>query len=294
MTQDLLNLLVLWSVYLLFALGMSVVWGSIGVLNFAHGAIFMFSAFVGHLVSTRLDLGVPLTVLLCLLVGAVLAVVAHFLIIEPVLRATPNVAAAELRVLIASIGVAAVLVAVAQTVTRSAPFGFAAVELPVLDIAGARASVVQILIIVLGIGVALTVALLMRSSRGGLALRGIGLDPETASLMGVDRTRLAATLMAVAGGLAGLAGALLTYHLGSIVPETGDLMVIKAFAAIVLGGLGNVYGVMLGTLVLAVAETAVLTYTTGTWVDAVSFGLILLVLLVRPNGLLGRAEVRRT
>jgi branched-chain amino acid transport system permease protein len=294
MTQDLLNLLVLWSVYLLFALGMSVVWGSIGVLNFAHGATFMFSAFAGHLVSTRLDLGLPLTVLLCLLAGAVLAVITHFLVIEPVLRATRNVAAAELRVLIASIGIAAVLLAVAQTATRSAPFGFAPADLPVFEVAGARISAVQVLILVLGIGVALAVALLMRSSRAGLALRGIGLDPETASLMGVNRTRLAAALMAVAGGLAGSAGALLTYHLGSIVPETGDLMVIKAFAAIVLGGLGNVYGVMLGTLVLAVAETAVLTYTAGTWVDAVSFGLILLVLLVRPNGLLGRAEVRRT
>ncbi|WP_281689768.1 branched-chain amino acid ABC transporter permease [Pseudonocardia thermophila] len=294
MAHDLLNLLVLWSVYLLFALGMSVVWGSIGVLNFAHGATFMFSAFTGHLISTRLDLGVVPTVLLCLLVGAGLAVVAHFLIVEPVLRATPNVAAAELRVLIASIGVAAVLLAIAQTATRSAPFGFAPVAVPLIEVAGVRISLIQLLIIALGLGVSLGVAVLMRTSRFGIALRGIGLDPETASLMGVDRTRLAAAVMGVAGALAGLAGALLTYHLGSIVPETGDLMVIKAFAAIVLGGLGNVYGVILGTFVLAVAETAVLTYTPGTWVDAVSFGLILLVLLVRPHGLLGRAEVRRT
>ena len=96
------------------------------------------------------------------------------------------------------------------------------------------------------------------------------------------------------GGDAGLAGALLTFHLGAIAPETGDQLIIKAFAIIVLGGLGSMAGTVIGAYVLAGAETFVLIMNWGTWVDAVSFGLIFLILLVRPQGLLGRKEVRRT
>ena len=113
-------------------------------------------------------------------------------------------------------------------------------------------------------------------------------------MMGVDRRRLALLTMAVAGGLAGLAGVLLTYYLGSISPETGDAFLLKAFAAIILGGVGSIAGIVVGAMVLAGIETYVLVTTDGSWTPAIAFGLIFLMLLVRPNGLFGRQEVRRT
>jgi branched-chain amino acid transport system permease protein len=100
--------------------------------------------------------------------------------------------------------------------------------------------------------------------------------------------------MGVAGGLAGLAGVLFTFSIGAITPESGETLLVKAFAIIILGGVGSTLGVAVGAYILAFAETYVLVYTSGTWVEAISFGLIFAVLLLRPAGLFGRKEVRRT
>lgn len=113
-------------------------------------------------------------------------------------------------------------------------------------------------------------------------------------MMGIDRRRLAIATMTVSGALAGLSGVLFTFGLGAITPESGDTLLVKAFACIILGGVGSMIGVLFGSFFLAAAETLVLTQTTGSWVEAVSFGLIFLMLLVRPNGVFGRKEVRRT
>jgi branched-chain amino acid transport system permease protein len=105
---------------------------------------------------------------------------------------------------------------------------------------------------------------------------------------------MAVGVTAVSGGLAGLAGSLLTFQLGAITPSTGDQLLIKAFAAIILGGVGSIGGTVLGALTLAVVETLLLTFTSGTWVDGVSFALIFAILLLRPRGIFGAVEVRRT
>jgi branched-chain amino acid transport system permease protein len=112
--------------------------------------------------------------------------------------------------------------------------------------------------------------------------------------MGIDRRALALGTMAVSGAMAGLAGVLFTYSLGAIVPESGDTLLVKAFAIIILGGVGSMVGVLFGSYFLAACEVSILTNTNGSWVDAVSFGLIFLVLLVRPSGAFGRKAVRRT
>lgn len=293
--QDLLNVATLGSIYLLFSLGMALVWGTIGILNFAHGAIFMFSAFLGHLVTQKTELPLLGVVLVAVTAGAVMSVLTQLLAFQPIINRSKNQQAAELRILIAGIGVAAIPLALAQRVTRSSPFGFrSSYQAQVLDLFGLRITTTAAIIVLCGllIGISLTVWLV--KSRQGLALRAIGVDSETSAGMGVSQTTLAFGTMAVAGGLAGLAGALLTFHLGAIAPETGDQLLIKAFAIIVLGGLGSMLGTVIGSYVLAGAETLVLMMNWGTWVDAVSFGMIFLILLARPQGLLGRKEVRRT
>lgn len=293
--QDVLNAATLGSIYLLFALGMALVWGTLGILNFAHGATFMFSAFVGHVITQKTELPFLGVVAVAVVVGALMSALTQLLAFQPILKRAKNQHAAELRILIGGIGVAAIPLAIAQRETRSSPFGFqSSYERAVLDVFGLRMTSTAAVIVVAGLalGIGLTVWLLR--SRHGLALRAIGVDSETSAAMGVNRPVLAFGTMAVAGGLAGLAGALLTFHLGAIAPETGDQLIIKAFAIIVLGGLGSMAGTVIGAYVLAGAETAVLNFNWGTWVDAVSFGLIFLILLARPQGLLGRKEVRRT
>ncbi|WP_207950524.1 branched-chain amino acid ABC transporter permease [Nocardioides ochotonae] len=293
--QDLLNAATLGSIYLLFALGMALVWGTIGILNFAHGATFMFSAFVGHMVSKETELPFLGVIGISVLVGAVISSLTQLLAFQPILKRSKSQHAAEMRILIGGIGVAAIPLALAQRETRSSPFGFnSSYKSEVFEVFGLRLTTTSAIIIVAGLAIGIGLTVWLRRSRQGLALRAIGVDAETSAGMGVNRPLLAFSTMAVAGGLAGLAGALLTFHLGAIAPETGDQLVIKAFAIIVLGGLGSMLGTVIGAYVLAGAETFVLVMNWGTWVDAVSFGLIFLILLARPQGLLGRKEVRRT
>lgn len=293
--QDVLNAATLGSIYLLFALGMALVWGTIGVLNFAHGATFMFSAFVGHLLTRETELPFLGIVGVAMLVGALMSALTQLLAFQPILKRAKNQHAAELRILIGGIGVAAIPLAIAQHETRSSPFGFrSSYERAVFDVLGLRMTSTAAVIVVSGLAIGIGLTFWLLRSRHGLALRAIGVDAETSAAMGVNRPVLAFGTMAVAGGLAGLAGALLTFHLGAIAPETGDQLIIKAFAIIVLGGLGSMAGTVIGAYILAGAETIVLNLNWGTWVDAVSFGLIFLILLARPQGLLGRKEVRRT
>lgn len=294
--QALLDALTLGSVYLLFALGMALVWGTIGILNFAHGVTFMFSAFVAHLVAEQVRLPMPAIVVIAVATGALLSTLTQLLAFQPIMKRARDYRTAEMRILIGGIGVAAIPLAVAQRISLGSPFGYqtSSYRAEVYQVLGLRVTTTGLIILAAGLGIGIGASWWIRASRQGLALRSIGVDPVTASLMGVNRSALALSTMAVAGGLAGLAGALLTYHLGAIASETGDTFLIKAFAIIVLGGLGSMTGAVLGSYVLAAAETVVLVNNWGSWVDAVSFGLIFLVLLVRPQGLLGRAEVRRT
>lgn len=295
MAQDVLNALTLGGLYLLFALGMSLAWGTIGILNFAHGSIFMFAAWTAHLVVREVALPMPVMLLIGAFVGAALSLLVQVLAFEPIQRRAKDHRQAELQILIGGIGIAIIPLALAQRFTGSIPFGYSngTFRVDTYDV-GLRISNVQIVTLVAAFGLALLIGWWLRAARPGLALRGIGVDPEVASLMGVDRRRLALLTMAVAGGLAGLAGVLLTYYLGSIAPETGDAFLLKAFAAIILGGVGSIAGIVLGAVVLAGIETLVLVTTSGTWAPAIAFGVIFLMLLVRPTGLLGRQEVRRT
>jgi branched-chain amino acid transport system permease protein len=296
--QDILAVATLGSIYLLFALGMSIAWGTIGILNFAHGSIFMFAAFAAHLLVAEVQLSLPALLAIGVLVGALLSLLVQVLAYEQILKRARDHRTAEMQILIGGIGVASIPLAIAQDQTKSQPFGLGqssfAVETWVIDAVGLRITNIDVLVIVLAVVLGSVVAGWLRRSRHGLALRAIGVDSETASMMGVNRRALALTTMTVAGALAGLAGVLFTFSVGAITPESGDTLLLKAFACIILGGVGSIRGIVFGAYFLALAETMVLTQTSGLWVDAVSFGLIFLVLLVRPAGLFGRQEVRRT
>lgn len=294
--QDLLTAVSLGSIYLLFALGMSLTWGTIDVLNFAHGSIFMFSTFTAYLILERVELPFVAVLAIGVAVGALMSLLIQVVAFEQILKRARTKRSAEMQILIGGIGIATIPLAIAQAETRSNPFGLreSSFDVAVWEFAGLRITNISFFTIVIGLTLWAAVAWWLRSSRQGLALRSIGVDAETASLMGIDRRRLALVTMAVSGAMAGLAGVMFTYSLSAITPESGDTLLIKAFAIIVLGGVGSMAGVAFGAYALAIAEVFVLTYTSGSWVDAVSFGLIFVVLLVRPSGVFGRKEVRRT
>lgn len=295
MYQDLLNAVALGSVYLLFAIGMSVTWGTIGILNMAHGAIFMASAFTVHVIASAVALSPVLYVLMAVLVGAAISTATQVLVFRPILKRAATHHAAEVQILIGGIGVSAIPVGVAEIVTKGQPFGFnVSAQIHNFDLGFVRITETSAIVIVLALVIAVSLAVWIRRSKQGLALRAIGVDAEVAALMGVDKVRLSVATMAVAGGLAGLAGALLTIQLTAITPSTGDSFLIKAFAAIVLGGVGSIAGVVLGSYLLALSEIGMTLAGAGSWANATSFAAIFLVLLFRPRGIFGRREVRRT
>jgi branched-chain amino acid transport system permease protein len=293
--QELVSVISLGSIYLLFSLGMSLTWGTIDVLNFAHGSIFMFATFCAYLILGKTSLPFLAVVGIGVVVGAVLSLLVQVAAFEPILKRARNKRSAEMQILIGGIGIATIPLAIAQVQTKSNPFGLAAstFHVTVWHLGSARITNVAVFTIVVGLAIWGAISVWLRRSRQGLALRSIGVDSETASLMGINRRRLALGTMAVSGALAGLAGVMFTYTTSAITPESGDTLLIKAFAIIILGGVGSMAGVAFGAFALALVETLVLTYTSGSWVDAVAFGLIFLVLLARPAGVFGRKEVRR-
>ncbi|MCR2764356.1 branched-chain amino acid ABC transporter permease [Microbacterium sp. zg.B48] len=292
--QDLLNVCILASIYVLFSLGMSITWGTLGILNFAHGALFMFSAYTAYLVGTAVSVPLIVYVVIAGASGVVLSTLLQLGVFAPILRRAADHRAAETQIIIGGIGVASILVGIAALFTKSLPFGFAVTQQnPVLQFAGLRVSLTGAVILGLAVVISIGTAIWIKRSRTGLALRAIGVDADTSRLMGVDEARLAVGAMAFAGLLGGLAGALLTAHLVTMAPTTGDVFLIKAFAIIVLGGVGSVLGVVVGSLVLALAETYVTLAGYGGWANAVAFGIIFIILLVRPQGIFGRKEVRR-
>jgi len=293
--QELLSVISLGSIYLLFALGLSLTWGTIDILNFAHGAIFMFATFTAYLVLDSVQLPILGVVLVGVLVGALLSLIIQVLAFEQILKRARTKRSAEMQILIGGIGIATIPLAIAQHETKSNPFGLSqsSFDVNVWQFGDVRITNVAVITIVVGIALWAVTALWFRRSKHGLALRSIGVDSEVASLMGINRRQLALVTMAVSGGMAGLAGVLFTYTLGAITPESGDILLIKAFAIVILGGVGSMLGVAFGAFALAAVETWVLLNTSGSWTDAVAFGLIFLVLLVRPSGVFGRKEVRR-
>ena len=154
MLQDVVNAIALGSVYLLFALGMALAWGTIGVLNFAHGATFMFAAFIAFVISERVALPMPAVVLIAALAGAVISCLTQLLVFQRIMNKARDLRAAELQILIAGIGVAVIPLAIAQRLTNGTPFGFgaAAEQAKVYVIGGLRLTSLTIIIIVVGLG----------------------------------------------------------------------------------------------------------------------------------------------
>jgi branched-chain amino acid transport system permease protein len=295
LVNDLLNATVLGSIYLLFSMGMALTWGTIGILNFAHGAVFVFSGFAAHALASTVQLPAIVLVLTAAVTGGLLSVAIQLLVFDPIVKRAKNHRAAEVQILIGGIGVAAIVVGIVQIATKNSAFGLGAASFgDPYTVFGIRIGVTVVIILLLAAVISISLIVWLSRSRRGLALRAIGVHPETASLMGIDQRKLALGTMAAGGVLAGLAGAMLTIHLGSLSPTSGDSFLIKAFAIVVLGGLGSMAGVVVGSYVLAFSETFVTLYGSGSWASAVSFGLILLFLLVRPQGVFGKKEVRRT
>jgi branched-chain amino acid transport system permease protein len=281
LSAQLLNGLVLGSIYALIALGYTMVWNILEFINFAHGEVYMVGAFVGLTVVVS---GAPLIVgfIAGAAAAALLGVLIERLAYRP-LRGTPKI-----NLLISAIGVSIILQNSAQLIWGARPKVFPS---PFLDasfqIAGININYQQIFIIGTALLLMVGLQLWIKHSMMGKALRGSAQDMEAAQLMGIPTNRIVSLTFAVGSALGAIAGILIG-PLYLVYPTMGSLAGLKAFTAAVLGGIGNIAGALVGGLLLGTIESLAAAYVSSGYRDAIAFGVLILVLLFRPWGLLGR------
>jgi branched-chain amino acid transport system permease protein len=285
--QQAINAVQLGSIYALIALGYSMVYGVLVMINFAHGDVFMVSSFFCFLLLLVFPAPFVAALIIVMLATSLLGVLIERLAYRP-LRNAPRVSA-----IITALGCGLVI----QNTTLSlSPYSQRLPEMfkPVVwNFAGVTISSLQILII--GISVALMIALdfFIRKTRYGMAMRAIAQDRITVPLMGIPVNRIIGMTFAIGAALGGAAGVLYASAYPVISATMGVLVGWKAFVAAVIGGIGNVRGAVLGAYLLGAVEVFTVTVLPSTYRDLVVYSLLLVVLIFKPYGLLGRPAVQK-
>jgi branched-chain amino acid transport system permease protein len=295
MAQQLTNGAVLGSIYVLFALGLTLSWGVLNILNLAHGAIFMSGGLIAWQITKEVDLPFVVLVLCSAVACGTIAVVLDVIAYRPIRRRAANAHGAELSTLIASVAAASIPIAIAAKLTKAQPVGLPDKVFNVTSttIFGQRISNIGIAIIILALALGLALAWFVRRTRTGRALRALAFDPYACGLLGISAARLATATMFISGALAGVAGVLLAVQQDTIDANMGDPLLLKAFAVIILGGVGSIGGAIAGAYLLAFVETLTIVYVSSSLKDTAAFVLIIALLLLRPQGLFSREAWQR-
>ena len=289
--QQLVNGISLGSIYALIALGYTMVYGVLRLINFAHGDVYMLGAYVGYYLSRKLKGDEPSLVnALLVMLGAMLACAVIGVIIErfayrPVRRA------ARLTLLITAIGVSLFIENAAQLVFGPDPKFFPSLA-PRADfiVGGVRLTSEQLTVISVSFILMILLRFFILKTRTGKAMRAVSFNLDAAKLMGISTDSIIAITFALGSALAAAAGVLIGMQIPKIDPLMGINYGLKAFVAAVLGGIGNVPGAVLGGLLIGASEVMVVGYLSSTFRDAIAFGILILVLLLRPQGILGRTQ----
>lgn len=282
---NLINGLSLGSVYAIIALGYTMVYGIAKMLNFAHGDIIMVGGYVCFCAVNYLGLPTGIGVVLSIVACTVLGIVIERLAYKP-LRNAPS-----LDVLITAIGVSYFLQNAALLIWGSDTKSFpSVVNLPSVSLFGGQLVVSAITIVTVVTGIVVMVCLTMFTSktRMGKATRACSEDRGAATLMGINVNSTISLTFAIGSGLAAVAGVLMCSAYPTLIPTTGSLPGIKAFTAAVIGGIGSIPGAFVGGLVLGVIEIFAKAYVGTQLADAIVFAVLIVVLLVKPSGLLGK------
>ncbi len=282
----LINGISLGSIYAIIALGYTMVYGIAKMLNFAHGDIIMVGGFAAFTVVSTLGaspvLGIFAAVIICTVLGVTIEGVAY----RPLRGASP------LAVLITAIGVSYLLQNVALLIFGSNSRQFeSVVKLPSLKLAEGKLSIssVTIVTIISCIVIMVVLTTFINKTKMGQAMLAVSEDKGAATLMGIDVNRTITVTFAIGSALAAVAGVLLCSAYPSLTPYTGSMPGIKAFVAAVFGGIGSIPGAMIGGIVLGVIENLSKAYISSELSDAIVFSVLIIVLLVRPTGILGKA-----
>ena len=255
--QQLVNGLTLGSAYAVIAIGYTLVFGVLNIVNMAHGGIFMIGAYIGLLLVTEAGLGIFPALIGAMIGGAVLGYGLEIFALRPLRRRKVT----HLAPLISTIGVSTFLESVALMVIS---LGTAVVLMALLTV-------------------------MLNKTKIGKAVRATSENAETAGLLGINTSRIITFTVMLASALGAAAGVLIGLSFNAIEPTMGTAMGLKGLAVLIMGGLGNVEGAMAGGFILGIAEVFAVAYGSSTYRDAVAFGIIILILFIRPEGLFSKA-----
>ena len=281
--QQLINGLALGSVYALLALGYTMVYGIIQLINFAHGEIYMIGAFAGYYVSSVLKLPLIPTLLAAMAASAILGILIEKIAYKP-LRKSPRIT-----LLITAIGVSLLLQNIMSKFVGTAPKHFPElINLEPITLGGLQLDWKTILMFAVSALLVILLQFIVYKTKVGKAMRAASFDIEAASLMGINVDNTISLTFAIGSALAGIAGVLVAISYPSITPYIGVMPGLKAFVAAVLGGIGSIPGALIGGLSIGLLETLSKAYISTTFSDAIVFGILIIILIIKPAGLLGK------
>ncbi|MFO7323110.1 MAG: branched-chain amino acid ABC transporter permease [Chloroflexota bacterium] len=282
--EHIINGLTLGAFYALITLGLSLIFGVARLVNFAHGDIFMVGGYTLFLLLnlSGITLPYPLIVVLVVVVTALVGLLIERVVIHPILNRSWRVQA------VATLGISIVLQNLALILFTSDPKQTPTIySRQIIEIMDIRISVQRLIILVAVIFIFLALQWFVKHTQTGKAMRAVSQNREMCQIVGIDVPRIAMITFAISSGLAGLAAALMS-PLFSVMPTMGSLLTLKALAAVILGGLGQVNGAFFAAFLLGLVEALFSGYVSYAYRDVVSFGLFVLILFVRPQGLFGR------
>ena len=289
--QQLVNALSLGCVYALFALGFTLIFGVLGVINLSHGAVFMVGAYAALQVVTKLGWPLWASLIAAFAISAALGLAIDYFVLRPLRQRR----APHLIPMIATIGIAIFFNNATQGVFGAENLRFPAELVPdeQLHFLGVQISVLEVAIIAMSFALMAALLFVMRKTQLGRALRAIAESPRAAALLGINVEGLFYLTSATAAALGGVSGVLIALYSNAVFPLMGQPMLHKGIAVIILGGMGDIRGALIGGLFLGFAEVMSVAYIGSTMRDAVAFGLLFIVLLLRPQGMFGKVLERK-
>lgn len=283
--QQLINGVSLGSIYALMALGYTMVYGIINLINFAHGDIYMVGAYVGFALTTFLGLGFFPSLLISMVACSILGMAIEKVAYKPIRNSTRI--AALITAISVSLFLQYTMMYFVKPDTRTFPEVLKSKILTFFN-GNVMLDVKNIYILVITIILMIALQYIVHKTKTGKAMRAVSLDKEAAELMGVNVNKTISTTFALGSALAGAAGVLVGVYYNTINPLMGVAPGLKAFIAAVLGGIGVIPGAVFGGFFLGMTETMVSAYGGSIFKDAVAFTILIIILLVKPNGLLGK------
>jgi branched-chain amino acid transport system permease protein len=288
--QQVVNGLALGGVYALVAASFTLVFGTLQIINLAQGSLVAIGGFAAYVTLTYWGWGLPETLIAGALLGALANVTLNLVAFRPLRRS--NRPDTQFSSLIASLAALLIIQGVLQKLSdsRSLPMPVGVVSLEIIELGPVGIPAFRVIMLAVVAVAAVGLTLFLTRTVAGRALRTVGWRVEVARVLGIPAERLINVGFGIAGALAAVAGVLIAVAFNFVTFTLGNPYLLKGLAAIILGGLGSVPGAILGGLFLGVAEALAIQVVSGQWRDAIAFGILMIVLVLRPSGFMGKAD----